>query len=174
MRIRPIKITIKSREQVLKEAGEAFTAIIEGTKYEKHEEISFDNLETLRRALTPKRLEILHIIKQRNPESIYELAHIVQRDAKWRLQFNMGILAETVLYQLPSCPYCRKVREVLEQKKIPYTTLNVAPNRSDILRQKLKEKSGVETVPVLKIDGKYIGESEAIITYLNQKFSKSI
>ena len=93
---------------------------------------------------------------------------------KWRLQFNMGILAETVLYQLPSCPYCRKVREVLEQKKIPYTTLNVAPNRSDILRQKLKEKSGVETVPVLKIDGKYIGESEAIITYLNQKFSKSI
>lgn|SRR3989338_3837022 len=82
MRIRPIKITIKSREQVLKEAGEAFTAIIEGTKYEKHEEISFDNLETLRRALTPKRLEILHIIKQRNPESIYELAHIVQRDAK--------------------------------------------------------------------------------------------
>ncbi len=80
----------------------------------------------------------------------------------------MSMLAETILYQLPSCPYCRKVREVLDQKKIPYTTLNVAPNRSDILRQKLKQKSGVETVPVLKIDGKYIGESEEIIKYVNK------
>lgn len=82
MRIKPIKITIKSRTQVLKEAGEAFTAVLEGKEYEKHEEISFDNLETLRRALTPKRLELLHIIKLCHPESIYELAQMVERDAK--------------------------------------------------------------------------------------------
>lgn len=82
----------------------------------------------------------------------------------------MTLLSDTVLYQLPSCPYCRKVREVLDLKKIPYVTLNVSPSRNDILRKKLFEKSGVETVPVLKIDGKYIGESEAIIQFLqNQK-----
>ena len=80
----------------------------------------------------------------------------------------MSMLAETVLYQLPSCPYCRKVREILEQKKIPYVTMNVSPSRNDILRKKLLEKSGVETVPVLKIDGKYIGGSEEIVKYLNQ------
>lgn len=81
----------------------------------------------------------------------------------------MSLLSETVLYQLPSCPYCRKVREVLDMKKIPYVTLNVSPSRSDILRKKLLEKSGVETVPVLKIEGKYIGESEAIISFLQEK-----
>ena len=79
------------------------------------------------------------------------------------------ILSETVLYQLPSCPYCRKVREVLDMKKIPYVTMNVSPSRNDILRKKLLEKSGVETVPVLKIDGKYIGESEEIVKYLREK-----
>jgi len=82
MKIKPIKITIKSLDRVLKEAGEAFTAVLERKKYEKHEEISFENLETLRKALTPKRLELMHIIKLRHPESIYELAQMVQRDAK--------------------------------------------------------------------------------------------
>ncbi len=82
MRIRPIKISIKSREQVFKEAAQAMGAVRRGEEIPFHEEISFDNLETLRKALTPKRLELLHIIKQHNPESIYELAHLVQRDAK--------------------------------------------------------------------------------------------
>lgn len=82
----------------------------------------------------------------------------------------MSMLAETVLYQFPSCPYCRKVREVLDRKKIPYVTMNVSPSQNDILRRKLAEKSGVETVPVLKIDGMYIGESDEIVKYLNQHF----
>jgi len=77
-----IKITIKSREQVFKEAAEAMGAVRRGETIPFHEEISFDNLETLRRALTPKRLELLHIIKLHHPESIYELAQLVQRDAK--------------------------------------------------------------------------------------------
>ena len=82
----------------------------------------------------------------------------------------MSAVAETVLYQLPSCPYCRKVREVLEQKKIAYVTVNVSPSRTDVLRQKLVEKSGVQTVPVLKIDGTYIGESEEIVGYLEKNY----
>ncbi len=78
----------------------------------------------------------------------------------------MVTLANIILYQLPSCQYCRKVREVLEQKKIPYTIIDVSPDRKDILRKKLAEKSGVLTVPVLKIGEKYIGESEEIVKYL--------
>ena len=81
----------------------------------------------------------------------------------------MSLLSDTVLYQLPSCPYCRKVREVLDMKKIPYVTMNVSPSRNDILRKKLAEKSGTQTVPVLKIEGKYIGESEEIVKYVHQK-----
>ena len=76
------KITIKSRKQVLREAGEAMGAIMRGEEVAKHNEVSFESLDDLQGALTSKRLELLHIIKQHHPESIYELAQMVQRDAK--------------------------------------------------------------------------------------------
>lgn len=82
----------------------------------------------------------------------------------------MNIIAEITLFQLPGCPYCRQVKEKLEEKKVRYTTINVSPSRNDVLRKKLAEKSGGATVPVLKVGEKYIGESDAIISYLNQNF----
>ena len=82
----------------------------------------------------------------------------------------MTIIAEITLFQLPGCGYCRKVREKLEEKKVKYAAVNVSPSRTDILRKKLAEKSGVLTVPVLKIGEKYIGESGEIIKYLGEKF----
>lgn len=83
---------------------------------------------------------------------------------------KMTIIAEITLFQLPGCGYCRKVREKLDEKKVRYATVNVSPSRTDILRQKLLEKSGGPTVPVLKIGEKYIGESEAILKYLGENF----
>jgi len=79
------------------------------------------------------------------------------------------------LYQFEECPYCAKVRVKLEEKKISYEKVNVPRNREDGLRKLLAEKSGVFTVPVLKVvdeNGaeKYIGESAVILKFLEGNF----
>ncbi len=81
-----------------------------------------------------------------------------------------SIIADITLFQLPGCPYCRRVKEKLDQKNVRYATVNVSPSRTDVLRQKLAEKSGCATVPVLKIGEKYVGESEKIMDYLQENF----
>jgi predicted transcriptional regulator len=40
------------------------------------------NLEAFRKALTPKRMELLHIIKTKKPDSIYKLSKIAKRHIK--------------------------------------------------------------------------------------------
>src|SRR3989338_1713066 len=45
----------------------------------REDSISFQSLDQLRKFLTPKRLELLRVIKHKKPESIYELAKLVDR-----------------------------------------------------------------------------------------------
>jgi len=85
-------------------------------------------------------------------------------------------MATLTLYQFATCPFCAKVRAKLEDLNLDYQKVNVAPSRDDEQRKFLFEKSGVATVPVLKVtqdDGseKYIGESGDIIAYLEKNFS---
>jgi len=42
----------------------------------------FTSFEAFRKALTPKRLELLHVIKRQKPSSINELARMAKRDVK--------------------------------------------------------------------------------------------
>ena len=79
-------------------------------------------------------------------------------------------MAEIILYQLPGCPYCAKVRAELSKREMDYLVVNVAKNRSDKLRMELFVNSGVPTVPVIKIDDLWVGDSENIITYLEEHF----
>ena len=74
------------------------------------------------------------------------------------------------LYQLPNCSYCTKVRNKLEEKKLKYSIINVPNNRSSPIRMDIFINSGVPTVPVIKIDEEWIGDSENIIAYLDEKF----
>lgn len=82
MKVRKIKIGIKDLNAVLKEFAEKAEAIERGEKVKKHEGVYFTSLEAFRKALTPKRLELLHTIKTRKPSSINELARIAKRDVK--------------------------------------------------------------------------------------------
>src|SRR3990167_8654959 len=45
----------------------------------REDSISFQSLDQLRKFLTPKRLELLRVIRHRKPGSIYELAKLVDR-----------------------------------------------------------------------------------------------
>ena len=79
------------------------------------------------------------------------------------------------LYQLPTCPYCAKVRTRLEElkaeDKIDFEIINVAGTRDDETRQMIAEKCGCPTVPVINHGDVWMGESGDIIDYLNEKFA---
>ncbi len=80
-------------------------------------------------------------------------------------------MAKITLYQFESCPFCEKVRNKLAELNLDYEKVNVPNDREDSLRKELFEKSGVATIPVIKIDDKFIGDSGEIISYLEENFS---
>ena len=82
MKVKNVTIRIKSLEDVLDEAKGVMQKLERGEKVKKHEGISFENLEAMRKALTDERLRILKTIKKENPQSIYELAKLLGRDIK--------------------------------------------------------------------------------------------
>ncbi len=120
MKLRNIQLTIKSRKQVFNEAAQALKRVRKGEKFPKHEEISFENLETLRKVLTKKRMELLHIIKQNSPESIYELAKIVSRDIK-SVNTDVHILEDMGFVSLE---HVKGVREKV-RPRVEFDKLNI-------------------------------------------------
>jgi predicted transcriptional regulator len=82
MKIKNIKIAIKSNEDLLKDVQNIFGKLERGEKVKKHEGVSFENLETMRKVLTEERLKILKTIKEEKPLSIYALAKLVHRNLK--------------------------------------------------------------------------------------------
>ncbi|WP_425040212.1 glutathione S-transferase family protein [Primorskyibacter sp. S187A] len=71
------------------------------------------------------------------------------------------------LYHVPLSPFCRKVRLVLAEKKIEVELVEERywEQDPDFLRRNPAAK-----VPVLKIDGKTMAESSAILEWLEEKY----
>ncbi len=85
MKIKKIKIRIKDLKSMLDDFVKTGEAIERGEKLKPvkgRPEVYFTSFEALRKVLTPKRLELLHIIKMKKPSSINELARIAKRDLK--------------------------------------------------------------------------------------------
>ena len=84
MKIRKFNIRIKDLRSMLDDVVKAGEAIEQGKRLKpvKEPELYFTSFEALRKALTPKRLELLHVIKASKPQSINELARIAKRDVK--------------------------------------------------------------------------------------------
>ncbi len=55
-----------------------------------------------------------------------------------------------VIYSTPTCPYCKRVKDYLTRKGVPYIEHNVALDR-DAAKEMVK-KSGQLGVPVILID----------------------
>jgi len=77
-------------------------------------------------------------------------------------------MPKITLYQFGRCPYCADVRDKLEEKGLSYEKVEVSCDRQDPLRKEIAQKSGVSTVPVIRIDDRYIGESRVIIAELEK------
>lgn len=73
------------------------------------------------------------------------------------------------LYQLPSCPFCVKVRRTMKREGLNIELRNI--NQKNDYREELIREGGKRTVPCLRIeeaDGKvkWLYESSDVITHL--------
>jgi predicted transcriptional regulator len=82
MKIMNVKIGIKSLDQGLADFVDTANKIKKGLPVKKRDGVYFTSIEAFRKALTPKRLELLHLIRKEKPESIRSLARISGRDIK--------------------------------------------------------------------------------------------
>lgn len=111
MKIKRVKIEIKSLDEALKEAGEVFEQLSRGKAVKKKTAIYFTNLKEMRKAITERRLELLKTIKDKKPSSVYELSKILNRDLKNVLQ-DLTYLKELGLVEITET----------KDKKIPLVT----------------------------------------------------
>ena len=99
MRVKNIKIAIKSDPVLFSEIKQVWNSLEKGEKVQKHKGIYFENLDTMRKVLTEERLRILKTIKTKNPQSIYELAKLIGRDIKNTFN-DVQFLAQVGLIEL--------------------------------------------------------------------------
>lgn len=78
---RKIRVEITPRKEAWKELLEVARKIDRGEDI-SYEKLVFDSYEAFRRVMTPERLKILHVIREEEPKSIYELAKLLGRDRR--------------------------------------------------------------------------------------------
>lgn len=99
MKVRKIDIGIKGLKESLKDFAETWKKIEAGKKVRKEEGIYFGSIDNMRAVLTNNRLLILKIIRERKPNSVYELAKMLDRDLK-NVNQDLKLLAEVGLVTL--------------------------------------------------------------------------
>lgn len=82
MKVKNIKIAIRSDEELFGEVNAVWEKTERGEKVKKHAGLYFENLEAMRKVLTENRLKMLKVIKKEHPSSVYELAKLLKRDIK--------------------------------------------------------------------------------------------
>ena len=79
-------------------------------------------------------------------------------------------MSHLTLYYKPTCPYCQKVLTHMDQNGISVPLKNRDENPH--IRQELINIGGKPQVPCLTIDGKALYESDDIIQWFRQNWTK--
>ncbi len=61
---------------------------------------------------------------------------------------------KVVIYSTPTCPYCKRAKDYLSRKGIPFVDRNVAVDRD--AAKEMIQKSGQMGVPVITIDNEIV------------------
>jgi len=78
-----VKVAIRSTDKVLEQAAETMESVAKGKRVRPQgHRLFFTSPERLRRFLTPKRLEVIRLIRERQLDSINQLAAFALRDFK--------------------------------------------------------------------------------------------
>jgi predicted transcriptional regulator len=100
MKTRKLKIGIRDFDETLDEAVETVKTVSAGKKVQpKSHRLFFTSTEALRKFLTPKKIELIRLIRKRHPNSINELAALAHRDFK-RVYEDVMSLTEAGLIDL--------------------------------------------------------------------------
>jgi predicted transcriptional regulator len=100
MKKKKVTMGIRSMDEVLEEMADTAKAVSAGKKVKpKGHRLFFTSPEALRRFLTPKKLELIRLIRKRHPNSINELAALAHRDFK-RVYEDVVSLSEAGLVDL--------------------------------------------------------------------------
>lgn len=98
MKIKKVQIGIKGIKQALNDFVRVGGAIERGDKIKREVGIYFENIAAFRKALTPKRLELLHLIKTRRPKSLQEIARLARRNVK-NISMDIDLLTQLGLIE---------------------------------------------------------------------------
>ncbi len=72
---------------------------------------------------------------------------------------------KVVIYSTPTCPYCKRAKDYLSRKGIPFVDRNVAVDRD--AAKEMIQKSGQMGVPVITIDDEIVvGFNQALLDKL--------
>ncbi|MBI5236356.1 MAG: winged helix DNA-binding protein [Deltaproteobacteria bacterium] len=82
MKSKSVKIGIRNLHDFLEDAKGVMKKIEKGEKVRSEKALYFESIEGFRKALTPKRLELLHVVRESRPKSLQELSRLVKRDMK--------------------------------------------------------------------------------------------
>lgn len=115
MKVKKIKVGIKDMKSVLDDFVKTGETLERGGKVAEEKGTYFTSFEAFRKALTPKRLELLHIIKAQKPSSINELARMAKRDVK-NIADDVNYLEQIGLIQKKES--ARKTAPVITYDKI--------------------------------------------------------
>ncbi|MGB7378245.1 MAG: glutathione peroxidase [Rivularia sp. (in: cyanobacteria)] len=70
------------------------------------------------------------------------------------------------MFAKEGCPFCARAKEILKEKGLKYEEITL---NKDFTTRGLRAATGATTVPQLFIDGKLIGDSEAIAAHFGAK-----
>jgi len=77
---------------------------------------------------------------------------------------NAQAPSAVALFTKPGCPFCAKAKQALTDNNIAFEEIVLGKDATSV---SLKAVTGASTVPQLFVDGKHIGDSEAVIQYVN-------
>lgn len=102
-----IKIGIKSDEEARRDFGRAWEAAVERRPFKPIKGVYFTSLEAARNFLTPRRIQLLTLIRKRSPKSLYELAKFAGRSFA-SVHLDVSTLAKHGLLKLSRTPHSRR------------------------------------------------------------------
>lgn len=116
MKVKKIKINLKSLEDVGKEVAQVMRAVESGESVSsKRHEIAFSDFAALRSFLTPKRLELIQLIRRHAPNSISQLARLAKRDFA-RVYQDLKVLSEAGIIEIPKGPKGERAKPGVAEK----------------------------------------------------------
>ena len=70
-------------------------------------------------------------------------------------------MKKIVVYSVDYCPYCKRAKKLLIEKGVPFEEIDITANEDEI-RPKLMLQTGIDTVPQIFIDDKFVGGSDKL------------